>query len=68
MALRRDIDEYLSYSFEELVELVVSQLETVELLHERLEAMEDVILDKEQIIESQKKLIDAAFAPSEMDD
>lgn len=50
MALRRDIDEYLGRSFEELVELIVEQNEKIEELEECIGDYKDIIDEKDEYI------------------
>ena len=50
MALRREIDEFLKSSFEELVELVVEQREKIEDLEGEIAARDDVIDERDAYI------------------
>lgn len=50
MALRREIDEFLKFSFEELVELVVEQREKIEQFDGQIQHLEDVIDERNEFI------------------
>lgn len=50
MALRREIDEFLNYSFESLVELIVEQKEKIEDLEEKIVERDDIIDERDDYI------------------
>ena len=62
MALRRDIDKYLKYSFEELVELLEEQGERIDQLVDQVVTLNVGLEDLAEKLEERDEFIAAAFA------
>lgn len=50
MALRRDIDEYLNWSFEQVVDLIVRQKEFIEDLEDKITERDDLLAERDDYI------------------
>lgn len=56
MALRREIDEFLKCSFEELVEMIVAQRDSMSDLYDSIDRLEQTIEERDDYI---RNLIEA---------